>query len=158
MDALHGRLQSVWRESLTVITKILEAILNKSCRQHPTKQQLYSHLSPIRKTIPVSRTKHMGHSWRSKDELINDILLWTPLHERAKAGRLAITYIQPLCVDTGCSIEDLLRAMDDRDEWRERIKEIRAGGVTWWLCVCVCVCVCVYVLCLCWYTIEMYII
>ena len=32
--------------------------------------------------------------------------------------------------DTGCSLEDLLEAMDDRHEWRERIKEIRASSTT----------------------------
>ena len=33
-------------------TRMLRAILNKSWRQHPTKQQLYGHLLPIKKTIP----------------------------------------------------------------------------------------------------------
>ena len=32
-------------------TRMLRAILNKSWRQHPTKHQLYSHLSPTTKTI-----------------------------------------------------------------------------------------------------------
>ena len=32
-------------------TRMLQAIMNKSCRQHPTKQQLYGHLPPIMKTI-----------------------------------------------------------------------------------------------------------
>ena len=30
-------------------TRMLQAILNKSWRQHPTKQQLYGHLPPITK-------------------------------------------------------------------------------------------------------------
>ena len=34
-------------------TRTLQAILNKSWRQHPTKQQLYGHLPPILKTIKV---------------------------------------------------------------------------------------------------------
>ena len=58
-------------------TRMLRAILNKSWRQHPTKQQLYGHLPPIMKTIQVRRTRHAGHCWRSRDELISDILLWT---------------------------------------------------------------------------------
>ena len=53
---------------------MLRAILNKSCSQHPTKQHLYGHLSPITKTIQVRRTRHAGYCWRSKDELISDIL------------------------------------------------------------------------------------
>ena len=92
-------------------TRMLWAILNKSWRQHPTKQQLYGHLSPITKTIQVRRTRHVGHCWRSRDELISDVLLWNPSHGRAKAGRPAQTYIQQLCEDTGCSFEDPLEAM-----------------------------------------------
>ena len=101
-------------------TRMLRAILNKSWRQHPTKQQLYGHLLPIMKTIQVRRTRHAGHCWRSRDELISDVLLWTPSHDRAKPERPARTYIQQLCEDTGCSPEDLPEAMNDREEWRER--------------------------------------
>ena len=74
-------------------TRMLRAILNKSWRQHPTRHQLYGHLPPITKTIQVRRTRHAGHCWRSRDELIRDVLLWTPTHGRAKAGRPARTYI-----------------------------------------------------------------
>ena len=86
---------------------MLRAILNKSWRLHPTRHQLYSYLPPITKTIQVRRTIHAGHCWRSRDELISDVLLWTPTYGRAKAGRPARTYIQQLCEDTGCSPEDL---------------------------------------------------
>ena len=96
-------------------TRILRAILNKSWRQHLTKQQLYGHLPPITNTIKIRRTRHADHCWRSRDELISDVLLWTPSHGRTKAGRPARTYIQKLCVDTGCNPEDLLKAMDDRE-------------------------------------------
>ena len=59
-------------------TRMLRAILNKSWRQHPRRRQLYVHLPPITKTIQAKRTKHAGHCWRSTDELISDVLLWTP--------------------------------------------------------------------------------
>ena len=107
-------------------TRMLRAILNKSWQQHPTRHQLYGHLPPITKTIQVRRTRHAGHCWRSRDELIRDLLLWIPTHGRAKAGRPARTYIQQLCEDTGCCPEDLPRAMNDREEWRERVRDIRA--------------------------------
>ena len=96
-------------------TRMLRAILNESWRQHPTKQQLYGHLPPITKIIKVRRTRHVGHCWRSRDELISDVLLWTPSHGLAKAGWPAWTYIQQLCVDTGCSSEDLPGVMNDRE-------------------------------------------
>ena len=102
-------------------TRILRAVLNKSWRQHPTRHQLYGHFPPITKTIQVRRTRHAGHCWRSKDELISDVLLWTPTYGRAKAG---------------CNLEDLPEAMNDREKWRERVRDIRAGGTTswWWWC------------------------
>ena len=111
---------------------MLRAVLNKSWRQHPTRPQLYGHLPPITKTIQVRRTRHAGHCWRSKDELISDVLLWTPTYGCAKAGRPARTYIQQLCEDTGCNPEDLPEAMNHREKWRERVRDIRAGGMTWW--------------------------
>ena len=113
-------------------TRMLRAILNKSWQQHPTRHQLYGHLPPITKTIQVRRTRHAGHCWRSRDELISDVLLWIPTHGRAKAGRPARTYIQQLCEDTGCFPEDLPRAMNDREEWRERVRDIRAASTIWW--------------------------
>ena len=111
---------------------MLRAILNKSWQQHPTRHQLYGHLPPITKTIQVRRTRHAGHCWRSKDELISDVLLWTPTYGQAKAGRPARTYIQQLCEDTGCNPEDLPEAMNNREKWRERVWDIRVGGTIWW--------------------------
>ena len=111
---------------------MLRAILNKSWRQHPIRHQLYGHLPPITKTIQVRRTRHAGHCWRSRSELISDVLLWTPTYGWAKAGRPARTHIQQLCEDTGCSPEDLPEAMNDMEEWRERVRDIRASGTTWW--------------------------
>ena len=112
-------------------TRMLRAILNKSWRQHPTRHQLYGHLPPSTKTIQARRTRHAGHCWRSKDELISDVHLWTPTYGRAKAGP-ARTYIQQLYEETGCSPEDLPEAMKDREKWWERVTDIRASGTTWW--------------------------
>ena len=106
-------------------TRMLRAILNKSWRQHPTRHQLYGHLPPISKTIQVSRTRHAGHCWRSRDELISDVLLWTPHTWPCKSN----SNIQ-LCEDTGCCPEDLLEAMNDREKWRERVRDIRASSTT----------------------------
>ena len=66
--------------------RMLRVILNRPWRQHPTRHQLYGHQPPITKTIQVRRTRHAGHCWRSRDELVSDVLLWTPSHGRAKAG------------------------------------------------------------------------
>ena len=61
-------------------TRMLHAILNKSKKKHPTKQQLYGHLPPISQTIQERRARHASHFWSSKNELTSDLLLWTPTH------------------------------------------------------------------------------
>ena len=74
-------------------TRMLRAILNKSWRQHPTRHQLYGHQPPITKTIQARRTRHAGHCWRSRDDLISDVL-HGPLHmvEQKQDDRLEHTY------------------------------------------------------------------
>ena len=111
-------------------TRMLRAMLNKSWRQQPTKHQLYGPLPSITKTIQVRRTRHAGHSWRSREELISDILLWTLTYDQAKAERPARTYIQQLYDDTAYSPENLPEAMNDREKWREKVRHIRVGGTT----------------------------
>ena len=136
MDAPYGCWLNGWRKSLMAITQecCKATILNKSWRQHPTKQQLYGYLPHITKTIKIRQTSHTGHCWRSRDELVNDALLWTPSHRRAKAGRQVRTYIQQLCANTGCSPEDLPKVMDNREVWRETVRNIHADSTTWWWC------------------------
>ena len=119
-------------------TRMLRAILNKSWQQHPTRHQLYGHLPPITKTIQVRRTRHARHCWRSRDDLISDILLWTPTYGRGKIGRPARTYVQQLCEDTGCGPEDLPEVMNDREKWRKRVRDIRVCGTTWWWWLLIC--------------------
>ena len=72
---------------------MLRAILNKSRRQHPTRHQIYGHLPPITKTIQVRKTRHAGHCWRSRYELISVVLLWTPhMAEQKQEDQLEHTY------------------------------------------------------------------
>ena len=98
--------QQLHKNYASNIEQVLEATPHKAAaiRPHTTHH----------KTIQVRRATHAGHSWRSRDEIISDVLLWTPSHGRAKAGRLARTYIQQLSEDTECSPEDLPEAMNDR--------------------------------------------
>ena len=102
---------------------MLQAILNKSWMQYPTEQQEFGHLPPISKNIQIKWTRYAEYFWKNKDDLISDVLLWTPSHKHASVGRPARTYIQQLCTDTGCSSEDLPEAMDDRDGERRKERE-----------------------------------
>ena len=110
-------------------TRNLRAILKTSWKQHPTNQQLYDQLSPIYKTIQIRRTRHWGHCWRSKSEVISNVYLWTPSLGRAGVGQLVRTDRQQLCTATRCSLEELPNTMDDRNEWRRRVRVICARGM-----------------------------
>ena len=75
-------------------TRRLRAILNKSWRQHPTKQQLYVHLPPITKTIQVRQTTHAEQYWRSRGRAHKwctpmDPLIW-PCKSRAAISNLHV--------------------------------------------------------------------
>ena len=61
---------------------------------------------------------------------MSDVLLWTPPASpgQAKAGRPARTYVQQLSADTGCSLEDLPEAIDDR----EGVAGEGQGDLYWW--------------------------
>ena len=111
-------------------TRMLRAILNKSWQQHPTKAPTIRSPTTYHETIQARQTRHAGHCWRSKDEIVSDVLLWTPAYGQSKAGWPARTYIQQLCDDTGCNPEHLPVAMNDWETWRERVRDIRASHMT----------------------------
>ena len=73
------------------------------------------HLPAISRTIKI-RARQVGHWWRGKAELRNDLLLWAPSHRRDSGGWPTRIYLQKLCADIACSLEDLLGAMDNGDE------------------------------------------
>ena len=95
MDAPHGRLQKVWRKKARrQLQKMLRAMLNKSWTQQPKQLYLYCYQPHITKTLQVKLTKHAGHCWKNKNELIIDVLRWTPSHGQAKVGWPARTFIE----------------------------------------------------------------
>ena len=55
---------------------------------------------------------------------MSDVLLWTPSHVHASVGRPSRTYLQQLCTDTGCSLKNQPKTMDNRDEWRENVRKL----------------------------------
>ena len=118
MDANQTAGEETWRQLHKNVESNTEQVL--ATTPHETK------------TIQVRWARHAGHCWRSKDELVSDVLLWTPTYDQAKAGRPARTYIQQLCEDTGCNPEDRPEVMNDREKWREMVKDIRVGGTSWW--------------------------
>ena len=55
----------------------------------------------------------------SKEEVIADVLLWKPKHGKRSQGRRRKTYTDQLLDDTGCRLEELPDAMEDRVGWKK---------------------------------------
>lgn len=107
-------------------TRMLRAILNIHWSTHPTIAQLYGNLPRISATLKERRTKFAGHCYRSTEEVVSDLILWTPRHGTSKTGRPYKTYIKQLMEDTDCHLEDLPKVMKDRELWRDRVNMVRA--------------------------------
>ena len=74
-------------------TRMLQEILNKSWRQHPTKQQLYGHLTTPPRKLSKLTNQTCGSCWRTKDELM--MYSCGPLHmnEQRQDDKLEPTHI-----------------------------------------------------------------
>ena len=109
-------------------TRMLRAVLNVSWKDHPTKKFLYGHLKPISTTMREQRMRFSGHCWRNKVELASKLLLWDPKHGKRSVGRRRRTFIDQLADDAGCPVEDLPTAMSNREDWKERVRRVRANN------------------------------
>ena len=94
------------------LAQVLEATPYKAAAVRPLTSYLKNHSSKMNKTC--------GTLLEKQDELMSDVLQWNTTCGRASVGRLARNYLHQICADTGCSLEDLPGAMDDRDGWRVR--------------------------------------
>ena len=61
-----------------------------------------------------------GHCWRSKNEVVSDLILWEPKHGNGSVGGQTRTFVDLLEADTGVPRDCLPVAMDDRVGWRRR--------------------------------------
>jgi len=108
-------------------TRMLHVVLIVSWMQHSTKAELYETIPTVSSLIRERRLRYAGHCFRSKDELISDIL-WNPRHGHRSAGRPKLTYT--ISRDTSMLPEDLRTAMLQRDVWKERVVLARATRPT----------------------------
>ena len=95
------------------------ATTQKCCEQHWTSpegntQQSSSCTATCQPSRKLSKLEEPDMR-----DTISDVLRWTPLYGRAKAGCPARSYIyiQHLCTDTGCCLEDLPEAMEKDIRW-----------------------------------------
>ena len=70
-------LAKAWNGNCTII---LRAVLNKIWMKQLKKLKLHGHLHSISQTTQVIWRRHNVHFWKSKDELMGDVLLLTTTH------------------------------------------------------------------------------
>ena len=95
------------------------------------KNVYYGDLTQITSVIKERGARFAGHCYRSKNEVISDLNLWTPKHGRRKVGHPNKTYVRQLTDDVNCKLEDLPNLMEDRTLWKDRVNSVRASRPIW---------------------------
>ena len=105
-------------------TRMLMTVQNMDWRQHYTISDIYGKLPRVSDTIKQKRLQLAGHLHRRKEQLISKLLLWEPKQGKRSRGRPYTTYVNQLCQDTGLNTNQLVRAMDDRSQWKEIVNRV----------------------------------
>ena len=117
-------------------SRILQAILSISWKQHLRYKTCTATYHPSEKNTRVRKKKMCAILLEKQGRTHSDWILWTPTHTLVCVRQPSRTYLYQLCADTGCSLKDLRVAMDDKDQWREREREINdicvVSAIWWW--------------------------
>ena len=112
-------------------TRMLRAILNKSWRQHPTNSSYMATYHPSRKLSKLDKSD-MRDTAGNVGTSSWVIYSCGPLHMDKQRQDIQFEPTYSSCANTGYSPGDLPKAMDDREEWQERVRNIHTDSVTWW--------------------------
>lgn len=97
-------------------TNLLKRVQNLNWVDHPTLNEIYNGLPRISSILTSRRLRFAGHCFRTKDEIISDLLLWSPI---GPIRSRKLTFLDTLKRETGLEIEEIKTAMLDRELWRE---------------------------------------
>ena len=128
----HGRRLSVWRKSLTAIAqKRYELYWTNpgiNITQNSSRTATYH---PSRKSSKKVEQDIAGHCRGRNDKLIRTFSYGLlPIDTSAK------TYSHQFCANTVCRLENSLRALVNREGWREEVRGICAVGMpSLWLII-----------------------
>ena len=74
----------------------------------------------ISTTIRERRLRFSGHCWRTKKEVISNLVLWEPKHCKRRLEGQAHIFVDLLEAETRVPRDCLLAEMDERVGWRKR--------------------------------------
>ena len=106
-------------------TKLLRRVLNVSWRDHISNKELYSKLPLLSSTIRQRRLHFAGHCFRTINQPVTDLLLWTPSMGKRGRGAGIKTFPKSLLEDTALSSNHEIQIlMADRQLWRQRVNAV----------------------------------
>ena len=74
------------------------------------------------------KLRFIGHCWRSKSELLSDLLILQPLYGQRPRVQPAKIVIDQLREDTGFTLSELPTVISDIKVWTKRIMDCRASS------------------------------
>ena len=102
--------------------KMLRVVKNVTWRQRITDEVLYAGLPRIWTTIRERRLRFNGHCRRSKNEVVSDLVLWEPKHDKRSVGGqahiLSIFWRRtPRSPETACRQRWMTGLAGEREPW-----------------------------------------
>ena len=82
-------------------TEMQRVVKDVTWQQHFTNEVLYARLPRISTTSRERRLKFGGHCWRSKNEVVRDLVVWELKHGKRSVEGQACTFINQLEEETG---------------------------------------------------------
>ena len=65
---------------------------------------------------------------RHPEEIASQLVLWQPLHGKARRGRKQTDFIDVIRRDTGLeAVHDIRNVMMDRNQWKDIVRQARSG-------------------------------
>ena len=127
-------------------SKVLRVVKNVTWRQRIPNEVLCAGLPMISTSVREMCLWFSSHCWRSKNEVVSDLIPWKPKHGKRSVGGQARTFVDLLETDTGVPRDCLPAAMDDG--WLEKdnhgmptevdqvvvvvINGLRVAIIRWW--------------------------
>ena len=137
------RLSIIWKSDLTDKMKrrffqaAVVSILLYGCTTWTLTKRLKKKLDDnytrmLRATRKLSKLDEPDTQDTAGEARTNSSVMYSygPPHMAKQEQDDQLEHTYSSCKDTGCSPEDLPEAINDREKWRERVRDIRAGGTT----------------------------
>ena len=93
---------------------------NISWKSKTNNEKLYNGLPKVTDIISERMLNLAGHCVRHKEEMVHNLVLWTPTRGKRRRGRQQLTFVDALKLQTDLeSIDEIRSVMMDRGKWKK---------------------------------------